>query len=247
MITKMEGWIKIHRKIVNHWIYGNVNWRAWWIDLLLMAAWEDKTIEHDAHVFTLKRGQMIASISFLSQRWCVSNPTVIRYLKLLEKERMIIMETVSRRTSIITIHNFTRYQGANDDEANREAIKSGISNNDRFEHFKKRYLTYDTNHKISQPEKSYKRLINQKNIDWDKVKEYIAKEITYHDFLSTLYWKVISAYVKHINSFRCSNCGKEDNLHVHHLHYLNHGDELHNLDDLICLCAECHEKEHNIK
>lgn len=110
----MTGWIKIHRDIVNHWIYGNVNWRAWWIDLLLMAAWEDRTIEHDSHVFTLKRGQMIASISFLSQRWCVSNPTVIRYLKMLEKDDMIVRSILYRQTSIITICNYDNYQSLDD-------------------------------------------------------------------------------------------------------------------------------------
>lgn len=116
----MAGWIKIHRDIVNHWIYGNVNWRAWWIDLLLMAAWEDRTVEHDSHVFTLKRGQMIASVSFLSQRWGASNPTIIRYLKMLEKDDMIVRSILYRQTPIITICNYDTYQSFDDDQVYRQ-------------------------------------------------------------------------------------------------------------------------------
>lgn len=106
----MAGWIKISREIVSHWVWQDAERLKWWFDLLFMASWEDKQVLHDAHLFTLRRGQMIASISFLSERWKRNHQTVIKYLKLLEEEEMIKREVLYRQTPILTICNYDRYQ-----------------------------------------------------------------------------------------------------------------------------------------
>lgn len=106
----MEGWIKISRDISEHWIWQDAERLKWWFDLLFLAAWKDKEVIHDSHLFTLRRGQIIASISFLSERWGKSNPTIIKYLKLLENEGMVYRQTLYRQTPIITICNYDKYQ-----------------------------------------------------------------------------------------------------------------------------------------
>lgn len=106
----MQGWIKINREIVNHWLWSDAERLKWWLDLLFLANWDDKKVLHDSHLFTLKRGQIIASISFLSERWGKSNPTIIKYLKLLEDEGMIYRQVLYRQTTIITICNYEKYQ-----------------------------------------------------------------------------------------------------------------------------------------
>ena len=61
----MAGWIKIHRDIAKHWIFQDAEKFKWWIDLLLMASFEDnKTLVGDRLV-EVKRGQQIISLSFL--------------------------------------------------------------------------------------------------------------------------------------------------------------------------------------
>lgn len=106
----MAGWIKISREIANHWLWQDAERLKWWLDLLFLAAWEDKQVLHDSHLFVLRRGQIIASISFLSERWGKSRPTIIKFLRLLEGEDMIKRSTVYRQTSILTICNYERYQ-----------------------------------------------------------------------------------------------------------------------------------------
>ncbi len=108
----MNGWIKINRAITEHWLWQDAERLKWWFDLLFLAAWEDKKVMHDTHVFTLHRGQIIAPVAFLSERWEKSRPTVIRYLKLLEEDGMVKRETLYRQTSIITICNYDKYQCA---------------------------------------------------------------------------------------------------------------------------------------
>ena len=106
----MQGWIKINRSIVNHWLWQDAERLKWWLDLLLMASWEDKQVLHDSHLFTLQRGQMIASISSLVNRWGKNHNVIIKYLKQLEDEGMITRKVMYRQTSVLTICNYERYQ-----------------------------------------------------------------------------------------------------------------------------------------
>lgn len=119
----MAGWIKISREIASHWIWQDAERLKWWLDLLFLAAWEDKQVLHDSHLFVLRRGQIIASISFLSERWGKSHPTIIKFLRLLEGEDMIKRSTIYRQTSILTICNYEKYQ-CNDDSTLNTQIDS---------------------------------------------------------------------------------------------------------------------------
>lgn len=119
----MAGWIKISRGIANHWLWQDAERLKWWLDLLFLAAWEDKQVLHDSHLFVLRRGQIIASISFLSERWGKSHPTIMKFLRLLEGEDMIKRSTIYRQTSILTICNYEKYQ-CNDDSMLNTQIDS---------------------------------------------------------------------------------------------------------------------------
>ncbi len=110
----MEGWIKISRHLPEHWLWADAERLKWWLDLLLLAAWEDREVMHDAHTFTLLRGQMIMSAGDLAMRWKKSRPTVIKFLSLLESEKMISRQTLYRQTSIITICKYESYQSGFD-------------------------------------------------------------------------------------------------------------------------------------
>lgn len=105
-----NGWIKISRRISDHWLWDDAERLQWWLDLLLMASWQDIEAYDDTHHFTLHRGQLIASVSYLSNRWRRSAPTILKFLRLLEDDKMIKRETVFRKTAIITIVNYTSYQ-----------------------------------------------------------------------------------------------------------------------------------------
>jgi len=82
---------------------------------------------------------------------------------------------------------------------------------------------------------------------------FIIKKLPYDFFLYTWYWRLISEHVKFTSCFQCSNCWNPDSpdyleipLHVHHPDYSFHGEEITNIDKLVCLCEDCHKKEHNL-
>ena len=90
-----KGWICLHRKIQECSIWDNdekFDCRSAWIDLLLLANHEDKKTLFDGKPVVVKRGQRITSVRQLAERWHWGNDRTLRYLRLLESEKMIIKE-----------------------------------------------------------------------------------------------------------------------------------------------------------
>lgn len=129
----MNGWIKISRELPKHWIWQDAERLKWWLDLLFMASWDEgQTLSGGSRLIEIKRGQLVASISFLCQRWHKGHNTVIAFLKMLQEEKMITKETIGN-TTIITICNYNMYQAADNlkDSLNGNIISScnGSTNN----------------------------------------------------------------------------------------------------------------------
>ncbi|MGN0032457.1 MAG: hypothetical protein ACI358_01555 [Candidatus Limimorpha sp.] len=110
----MAGWIKIYRSLEDHWLNENPEYLGWWVQLLLMASWDNKQVFHDSHLFILKRGQCIVSVPALMKKWGKSKPTIINFLKRLESDGMITRKVMGRQTPILTICNYDKYQDKNE-------------------------------------------------------------------------------------------------------------------------------------
>ena len=107
-----QGWISIHRKIqeCDIWLDDEpFDRRSAWIDLLLLANHEDKSIIFDGHRITVKRGQYLSSVRKLSAKWHWGKNKTLAFLRLLEECEMITREADSRRT-LITIAKYDIYQ-----------------------------------------------------------------------------------------------------------------------------------------
>ena len=105
----MAGWIKIYRELADHWLAQHPEKLGWWVLLLLKVAHEDKKVLVGNQLVELKRGQIIASLTFLADLWQTSKRTAERFVELLEKEQML-SRCVSRKVSVITICNYESYQ-----------------------------------------------------------------------------------------------------------------------------------------
>ena len=121
----MPGWIKIHRQIQNCLIWDDkpFNMASAWIDLLLLANHEDKETIFDKKPILVKRGQRITSVRELSARWGWGKDKTLRFLRLLESEKMIVKDSDSRRT-LLTIVNYGVYQ---DCETENETVISTLT------------------------------------------------------------------------------------------------------------------------
>lgn len=113
-----KGWIKLHRKIYDCWIWQEKPFdkgRAW-IDLLLLAMHRDKKLLIDNEVLVIPRGSYMTSILKLAERWGWSRCKVMRFLNLLENEQMLNTKRTPKGT-LVTIVKYEEYQiiGTTDD------------------------------------------------------------------------------------------------------------------------------------
>ncbi|MDW7672288.1 MAG: hypothetical protein SCM88_11455 [Bacillota bacterium] len=109
--------MKLYRELQEHWLWEKESFdrRSAWIDLLLMANYKDARVMMDGQLIDVKRGQRITSIRYLCQRWGWSNTKVSAFLRTLEKDGMITCATDKKKT-VITIENYSKFQGENDTE-----------------------------------------------------------------------------------------------------------------------------------
>lgn len=68
--------------------------------------------------------------------------------------------------------------------------------------------------------------------------------LLYSDYQRTQYWYHVSQRTKWAANFKCSKCGRKEDLQAHHLTYEHRGLEAKYPEDLICLCKRCHMEEH---
>lgn len=106
------GWIKLDRKILEHWIWEDKPYSKGqaWIDLLLLASHEDKIFISGAQKVEGKRGNVYKSILFLANRWGWSRKKVMGLLTTLQRDGMITQKR-AKNSAIITIVNYEKYQG----------------------------------------------------------------------------------------------------------------------------------------
>lgn len=106
-----SGWIKLHRKILDCFIWQDKPYdkaRAW-IDLLLIAMHHDKKMLIDDEVVIVQRGSFMTSMVKLADRWGWSRNKVVRYLDMLESEQMLNTKRTPKGT-LITIVKYDDYQ-----------------------------------------------------------------------------------------------------------------------------------------
>lgn len=108
----MSGYIKLYRGLTENPLWNKESFSAGqaWIDLLLGANFKDKTIYIRKTKIEVKRGQIAWSMLTMARRWKWSRGKVIRFLKDLESEQMIVQHS-GHLTTLITICNYEKYQG----------------------------------------------------------------------------------------------------------------------------------------
>ena len=121
-----SGWIKIDRSIRDHWIFSEKPYSRFnaWIDLLMLAGYQDNKVMVNGKPIVLRRGSFLTSSRKLADRWGWSRNKVLRFLDVLRTENMV--QTCTNGGTILTIVNYSVYQSSRttngaSDEATREA------------------------------------------------------------------------------------------------------------------------------
>lgn len=106
----MEGWIKIHRKILdNPIVCKDSQTFAIWIYLLLNATHQDVPALFKGKRITLQKGQLLTGILSIAKKLDIDKSKVQRTLKSFENDKQIEQQ-MSNQNRLISILNWEEYQ-----------------------------------------------------------------------------------------------------------------------------------------
>lgn len=111
----MNGWVKIHRSILDWSWYKDKNMRCLWLHLLLKAEVEETT----ENGVTLERGTLYTSISTLAREVGLSIQEVRTCLQRMVSDKQLTHESTKRGTKI-TICNYASYQDVPQSQQQRQ-------------------------------------------------------------------------------------------------------------------------------
>lgn len=108
-----QGWIKLHRSTLDHWIWQDERHFRWWITILLYVNHADSKFPVSGELMMCKSGESFMSIEGWMSLFRCSKPTVLKFFELLENDGMIMRKTVgkgNRRKHLLSVVNWEKYQ-----------------------------------------------------------------------------------------------------------------------------------------
>lgn len=129
MEMEKNGWIKIHRKMLdNPVVFKDADHLAVWMYLLLEATHQDYPKMFGGKKIVLKPGQLITGRKVISEKTGVEESKVKRILKVFKSEQQIDQQA-ERYGSIITILSWDKYQC--NDQQNAQQVTNECPTSDQ--------------------------------------------------------------------------------------------------------------------
>ena len=114
-----QGYIKLHRSILGWEWYSDVNTQAVFIHLLLNANWEDS--RYRGHL--VPKGSLVIGRKKIAKELKISEQSVRTSLEHLKSTNEITIKSTNK-FSIVTIVNWEKYQGYDEESTNKLTNKS---------------------------------------------------------------------------------------------------------------------------
>jgi len=121
-----NGWIKLHRKLLDNPLHNKPNWAWLWIVLLLLANHdEDHKFLWNGRDIILKKGQFVTGRKKLNEITGIPESTIERALNYLENGQQIGQQK-SNKYRLITILNWETYQNVDSKTDNKRTTNGHI-------------------------------------------------------------------------------------------------------------------------
>lgn len=174
----MEGWIKLHRQIRQHWVFKDADYFKAWITILTEVNHQSTKVLIEGELIECSRGQSINSlstwVSILGDNWTIQK--IRTFFKLLENDGMINTEGL-RKTTRLTVCNYESYQSEQQADNKQTTSRQHTANTQ---------LTTNKNEKNEKNDKEEK-----------KIERSIELERQFEDF-----W---NAYDKKVDAKKCKS------------------------------------------
>lgn len=153
----MESYIKLSRKIREHWIWEDAELLKRWIDLLMLVNYAENKFLCNGKLVKVNIGEHYTSEEKLAKRWGISRKSVDKFLKLLESDGMIKMEKSRTFGTRLKVLNYGIYQGKNENlEQQKEHQKHNKSTSKEHQkHINNKYKININNKKLYSSDEEY--------------------------------------------------------------------------------------------
>jgi hypothetical protein len=119
------GWITLHRKIKDHWVFDNPEYFKAWVSILLDVNHDDNKVMIGGELLTCKRGESLNSVEtwvrIFGKSWTKSK--VRTFFKMLESDSMIATKGM-RKTTHLSVCNYDTYQSSSHTDRTEIAHRS---------------------------------------------------------------------------------------------------------------------------
>lgn len=156
----VNGWIKLHKTISEHWVWDDPISLKAWLDLLMSVNYKDKKAMVGGSLITIETGQILTSTLKLSERWGCTWRKTDALLKAFENDQMITVKKC-KNGKLVTVLNYKLYQGFSEDDCTTESTTESRTESTTESR------TESTQHK------------NIKNIKEAKEKKHIGEPVRY--------------------------------------------------------------------
>ena len=124
-----EGWVKIHRKILeNPVVCKDSDYLSVWIFLLLNATHKELPFMFNGNKIILQPGQLVTCKKNISFKLSVNESKIFRILKLFESEQQIEQQ-ITRHGRLVTLLNWKDYQ--KDERQNEQQMNDNRTTNEQ--------------------------------------------------------------------------------------------------------------------
>lgn len=104
----MSGFIKLHRRVRDNWIWETPDYFKAWVDILLEVNYKSKSVRIGNKILTCERGQSVNSLDTWAKRWGWDKSRVRRFFSLLRQDNMIVTKSETQTTRL-TVCNYGTY------------------------------------------------------------------------------------------------------------------------------------------
>lgn len=99
-----KSWIKLYRKMQDHWVYKNPNYTNIWLAILWGTNWKQSKVLVHGKLVIVERGEILTSIRTLAQQSHTSEKSVRNFLKHAEVDAMILPKKGTATTHFIVLN-----------------------------------------------------------------------------------------------------------------------------------------------
>ncbi len=107
----MEGWVKVYRSVLDHWVWNKKPFSKGqaWVDLILLANHQEVKDFSNGSLRVFSKGTVNRSIESLSERWGWDRRKTKRFLNALQVDGMVNVNSTTNGTTI-TLENYSSFQ-----------------------------------------------------------------------------------------------------------------------------------------